>query len=160
MMAKCHVVEMIMNYSRTIITVRTLKRLAKKARKLMKFDYATYSLKTCVSKRGRSPFNAVNSRVYDAREVRLVNEVLQIQGNMAGTGRTGGGIIIIIIKIIIIITITLIIIIIIIVIIIIIIIIIINFTYIASISLTVLGALQKMYLNSKKSNNYIYKYEK
>ena len=159
MMAKCHVVEMIMNYSRTIITVRTLKRLAKKARKLMKFDYATYSLKTCVSKRGRSPFNAVNSRVYDAREVRLVNEVLQIQGNMAGTGRTGGGIIIIIIKIIIIITITLIIIIII-VIIIIIIIIIINFTYIASISLTVLGALQKMYLNSKKSNNYIYKYEK
>ena len=159
MMAKCHVVEMIMNYSRTIITVRTLKRLAKKARKLMKFDYATYSLKTCVSKRGRSPFNAVNSRVYDAREVRLVNEVLQIQGNMAGTGRTGGGIIIIIIKIIVITTITLIIIIII-VIIIIIIIIIINFTYIASISLTVQGALQKMYLNSKKSNNYIYKYEK
>ena len=108
---------------------------------------------------GASPFNAANSRVYDAREMRLVNEVLQIQGNMAGTGRTGGGIIIIIIKIIIIITITLIIIIII-VIIIIIIIIIINFTYIASISLTVLGALQKMYLNSKKSNNYIYKYEK
>ena len=107
---------------------------------------------------GASPFNAANSRVYDAREMRLVNEVLQIQGNMAGTGRTGGGIIIIIIKIIIIITITLIIIIII--VIIIIIIIIINFTYIASISLTVLGALQKMYLNSKKSNNYIYKYEK
>ena len=109
---------------------------------------------------GASPFNAANSRVYDAREMRLVNEVLQIQGNMAGTGRTGGGIIIIIIKIIIIITITLIIIIIIVIIIIIIIIIIINFTYIASISLTVLGALQKMYLNSKKSNNYIYKYEK
>ena len=107
---------------------------------------------------GASPFNAANSRVYDAREMRLVNEVLQIQGNMAGTGRTGGGIIIIIIKIIIMITITLIIIIII--VIIIIIIIIINFTYIASISLTVLGALQKMYLNSKKSNNYIYKYEK
>ena len=96
----------------------------------MKFDYATYSLKTCVSKRGRSPFNTVNSRVYDAREVPLVNEVLQIQGNMAGTGRTGGGIIKIII---------------------------IKFIYIASISLTVLGALQKMYLNSKKSNNYIYK---
>ena len=31
-----------------------------------------------------SPFSTVNSRVYDARGVRLFNEVLQIQGNMAG----------------------------------------------------------------------------
>ena len=38
-----------------------------------------------------SPFTTVNSRVYDARGVRLFNEVLQIQGNMAGTGRTGPG---------------------------------------------------------------------
>ena len=38
-----------------------------------------------------SPFSTVNSRVYDARGVRLFNEVLQIQGNMAGTGRAGPG---------------------------------------------------------------------
>ena len=38
-----------------------------------------------------SPFSTVNSRVYDARGVRLFNEVLQIQGNMAGTCRTGAG---------------------------------------------------------------------
>ena len=31
-----------------------------------------------------SPFSTVNSRDYDARGVRLFNEVLQIQGNMAG----------------------------------------------------------------------------
>ena len=30
----------------------------------------------------------------------------------------------------------------------------------ASISLTVLGALRKMYQNSKKSTDYVYKYEK
>ena len=38
-----------------------------------------------------SPFNTVKSRVYDARRVRLVNEVLQIQGNVAGTCGTGAG---------------------------------------------------------------------
>ena len=43
------------------------------------------------TRHGMSPFTTVNSRVYDARGVRLFNEVLQIQGNMAGTGRTGPG---------------------------------------------------------------------
>ena len=43
------------------------------------------------TRHGMSPFNTVASLVYDAGGVRLVNEVLQIQGNMAGTGRTGPG---------------------------------------------------------------------
>ena len=43
------------------------------------------------TRHGMSPFNTIKSGVYDARGVRLVNDVLQIPGNMAGTGRTGAG---------------------------------------------------------------------
>ena len=48
-------------------------------------------LTASTTRHGMSPFNTVKSRVYYARRVRLVNEVLQIQGNMVGTCRTGAG---------------------------------------------------------------------